>query len=136
MSELGRGKGSLRGMGEILFGLIEETANGGHHEDCDVDRQRCTCAVHVAEAALRLLGQRSEAARPEHTLEAEQAYLRGTGPRTAEAPAGHGAIELSYGPTEDTEITCLVCSATPCAFEIRSIDEPCGCWDGEDEDAA
>jgi hypothetical protein len=37
------------------IGLIEEIAEGAHHGDCDVDRHRCTCAVHVAEAALRLL---------------------------------------------------------------------------------
>lgn len=36
--------------------VLLEAANGGHHEDCRVDDQRCDCAVHVAEAGLRLLG--------------------------------------------------------------------------------
>jgi hypothetical protein len=34
--------------------LLVETANGGHHEDCD--QGRCHCAVHVAEVGLRALG--------------------------------------------------------------------------------
>jgi hypothetical protein len=40
--------------------------------------------------------------------------------RSETAIPGHGTIELPYTPTTDTEITCLVCSATPCAFEIRT----------------
>ena len=43
----------------VDYHTVIEAANAGHHDDCDCDHGRpCTCAVHVAEAACRLLGAR------------------------------------------------------------------------------
>jgi len=33
---------------------------------------------------------------------------------------GHGMIELPFAPTDDPEITCIMCASTGCAFEIKS----------------
>lgn len=40
--------------------LVQETASCGHHDECNATYGTCTCAVGVAEAALRLLDLRIE----------------------------------------------------------------------------
>ncbi len=46
---------------------LRDAADRAHHADCDCDRGPCTCSVGLAEAALRLIERRSEAA-PRETV--------------------------------------------------------------------
>ena len=38
--------------------IVTDAASSAHHEECEATYGRCTCAVEIAEAALRLLGLR------------------------------------------------------------------------------